>query len=225
MNHADYCSQFLSPDEKILDVGSGRGGFLCAMAKRGFAVSGVEYNPNNVSLTLEKSSREGLNVKVTQGRAEQLPFPDTTFAFVNCAEVTEHIDDPERACHEIYRVLKPSGSGYISFTNRYGIYDCHYHMLFINWLPRAWAESYLRWRKKNKNDITSGRQTLQAMHYVTFLQAINLLRRCGFVVRDTRVEKIKKLPGLLAPFGTALYLVLLRPFYYNTFHFLIYKPS
>ena len=52
------------------------------------------------------------------------------------------LEYPVRACEEIYRVLKPGGYGYISFHNRFGFYDYHYHLHFINWLPRSVANLF-----------------------------------------------------------------------------------
>lgn len=40
----------------------------------------------------------------------QLPFPDSTFDFVYCSHVLEHVDDPILACREIMRV---GNKGYI----------------------------------------------------------------------------------------------------------------
>lgn len=221
MNHADYCSQFLSAGGTVLDIGSGRGDFLCEMAQRGFVVSGIENNLNNVVLALNKAYERDVAIDVRHGQAEHLTFSDNSFDFVNCSEVTEHVDNPEQVCHEIHRVLKPNRHGYISFTNRYGIYDCHFHLLFINFLPRKLAEMILRWFKKNKNDSVSGRQTLLSMHYFTYNQAATLLKRCGFTFGDTRVEKIKKYFGWSAPLLICLYCLSIRSFYFSTFHFII----
>lgn len=225
MHHVDYCGEFLSVGDTVLDVGSGRGDFLCGMAQKKFLVSGIEYNPDNVVLSLDKARERGVVIDVRQGQAECLPFSDNSFDFVNCSEVTEHVGDPERVCREIFRVLKPNGRGYISFTNRYGIYDCHFHLPFINFFPRRWAEVILRWLKKSKSDSGSGRQTLQSMHYFTYHQAVALLKCCGFTFGDTRVVKIKRYFGGLAPIPVFFYGLFARPFYFSTFHFFVEKTS
>jgi len=225
MNHVDYCSQFIETGGTVLDIGSGRGDFLCEMARRGFSTSGIEYNPDNVVLSLKKARERGLTVDIRQGSAERLPFLDNNFDFANCAEVTEHVDNPEQVCREMYRVLKQNRHGYISFTNRFSIYDCHFHLLFINFLPRTWAEFLLNLFKKNKNDISSGRQTLLKMHYFTYSQAITLLKRCGFNYFDTREVKLKKYFDSLSPFVVSFYIWFVRPIVFSTFHFLVEKPT
>jgi SAM-dependent methyltransferase len=43
-----------------------------------------------------------------------LPFPMSCFDAVYCAEVIEHLLDPETMVHECYRVLKPSGIFFVT---------------------------------------------------------------------------------------------------------------
>ncbi len=223
MNHAEYCKQFLPPGGIVLDVGSGRGKFLREMAKLGFRGFGVEINPGYIEEAQKLAVAEGVSVNIMRGNAENLPFPDNYFDFVNCGEVTEHVNDPERVCNEIFRVLKPGGKCYISFHNRFGIYDYHYRAHFINWIPRSWTEPILKLFKKQKQDSVIGRQKLTTMHYYIYGSALNMLCELGFAASDIRIEKIKKRFGLLALLFYAPYILLLRPFYFNTFHLLLSK--
>lgn len=222
MNHLDFCRQLLREGNLVLDVGSGRGKFLCGMAKLGFKVFGVEINPDYIKEAKNLAGQEGVVVSIIQSRAEQMPFADNYFDFVNCSEVAEHVENPIQMCREIWRVLKPAGKCYISFHNRFGIYDYHYHSYFINWLPRKLAERILKLLNKQKEDSTTGKQKLETMNYFTYGQVRKTLESIGFLVKDIREEKIRnKLKYGALPF-LALYF-LLRPFYFNTFHFLLTK--
>jgi ubiquinone/menaquinone biosynthesis C-methylase UbiE len=124
-------------NKKILDLGSGRGDFLIDLAKNNYNITGLANN---------------LKINVIQSEAEKLPFENNSFDFINCSEVTEHVENPEKLLSESYRVLKRGGQMYISFHNRYGIYDYHYHLWLINWLPRKIAEQVIRLIKKKKKD-------------------------------------------------------------------------
>lgn len=222
MDHCDYCAQFVTVPARVLDVGSGGGKFVCQMAQRGFSVDGIEVNPEYIVHAQRKALAEGLVVRLTPGRGENIPFAENTFDFVNCAEVSEHVDDPQQMCNEIYRVLKIGGHCYISFHNRFGFYDYHYHLYFINWLPRRWAELILRLIGRSKLDGNAGRQRLVSMHYYTYRQAHRLLTDMGFKVTDIRTEKIKsQFHFLIEPL--LLVYFLFRPVYFNSFHFLLEK--
>lgn len=220
MNHYDYCAQFASPREAVLDVGAGKGNFSYEMSKRGFEVFGIEINPEYIEQIKERIEKESLPISIVLGNAEKLPYENEQFAFVNASEVTEHVDDPIAMCREIYRVMKQGAFSYISFHNRFGVYDYHYHLYFINWIPRAWTEFVLKLLKKQKPDGVAGRQKLTTMHYYTYRQAYKLLKKIGFEVEDIRINKIKKKFSYLSIILLPLYYLILRPFYFNTFHIL-----
>ena len=211
MSHAEYCSKLVPAGGRILDIGAGRGRFLKEMAGLGFEIHGVETNSDYI----------GGNVIGT--RAEELPFEDASFDFVNCAEVSEHVDDPIKVLKEIFRVLKPGGKCYISFHNRWSVYDYHYHLYFINWMPRVLAEPILKFLGRQKEDGPAGRQKLMTMHYYTYGHALKLLCDAGFTALDIRQERIKKFFGIFNFIFLILYFVVLRTFYFNTFHFLLLK--
>lgn len=223
MLHADYCAQFIPPGGSLLDVGAGSSRFAAEMAQRGFKVSGIEINPAYIIQAEALAKTLGVTVDLNQGNAEQLPYENSSFDFSNCAEVTEHVENPLKVCQEIYRVLKPHGLAYVSFHNRWGIFDYHYHLWFINWLPRAWAEIVLGWLGKNKPDGVAGRQKLVSMHYYTYSQVHKMLKNIGFTVRDTRIDKIQNRYGLAASIVLLVYILILRPLYFNTFHVLAQK--
>lgn len=226
MDHAEYCAQFIPPHGAVLDVGSGKGAFAMAMAARGYSAYGIETNPSyrEASETLLRDRGQG-SAHILAGRGEALPFADATFDFVNCAEVTEHVDDPALVCAEIYRVLRPGGRSYISFHNRFGLYDYHYRMPLINWMPRAWAEPVASLAGRGKHDSADiGRQRLSTMHYYTYGAAARMLSDQGFAVADIRAVKIRGRYGRLSPIAAAVYRMVARPLYFNTFHFLAAKP-
>ncbi|MDP2684187.1 MAG: class I SAM-dependent methyltransferase [bacterium] len=223
MNHYDYCAQFVKSGEDVLDVGAGKGFFCCEMAKRGFNAYGIEINPAYIVKAKERANDEKVNVSILHGNAEKLPYEDSKFSFVNASEVTEHVEDPIAMCNEIYRVLKSGAKSYISFHNRYGIYDYHYHLYFINWMPRSWTEFVLKLLKKQKPDGEAGRQKLITMYYYTYGEVKRLLEKLGFEVEDIRVGKIKKKFKFFSIILLPLYYIILRPLYFNTFHILVTK--
>jgi ubiquinone/menaquinone biosynthesis C-methylase UbiE len=87
--------------KEILDVGCGRGISMEPLTIRGCVVTGLDPNADRLA-----DARERLpNVKLVQGRAEQLPFPDRSFDGVICAHAFHHFDRAQ-AMKEMVRVAR-----------------------------------------------------------------------------------------------------------------------
>jgi len=209
----------------VLDIGSGKGGFLIEATQKSKSAAGLETNPEYIRITEERAREAGAVVNVVHGVGERLPFPDSSFDFINMCELIEHVKDPEQVIREAVRVLRPRGCLYISAPNRYGLFDPHFHLYFVNWLPRTLSDTYIRMfgREKDYRDVTAGYQRLSDMHYYTFREIQRLVERAGCSVVDSRTLRIKKrYPGLLGWPVRALYRVM-RPWYIGTFHILARK--
>lgn len=200
---------------RFLDIGAGRGEVLIDALARNINAWGIEINPKKIARIKEQVPHE----RIEEGSAEDLPYPDASYTFVNMCELIEHVANPEKVLHEANRVLVSGGKGYLSFPNRFAFYDTHYHIRFVNWLPRAWADGYIYLRGKAK--VTNGidLQRLSDMHYYTFSQLRRLAKRCGFSIEDARFRKLANRPML-----RALY-VLLRPWYFRSTHVIVTKTA
>lgn len=210
---------------RILDLGAGRGGFLISLAKEGIAAKGVEYSAPYIVEAYERARAAGVSIDLVQGAAEALPFPDASFDFINACEVIEHVQDPEKMLEEMCRVLAPGGAAYVSVPNRFGLKDQHFHLYFVNWLPRAWSDAAIALAGKHKDyrDASAGHQRLRDMHYYTFDTIAVLARSAGFVVEDIRLHRIEK--EFRSPKRLLAHLAypLARLAYFDSFHLLLKK--
>jgi ubiquinone/menaquinone biosynthesis C-methylase UbiE len=88
----------------ILDAGSGDGTLAIALARRGWAVTGVDCSDEAISLAEEKTKSANCNIEYRQGFLETLPFPDKSFDAVICSHTLEHVADLSKAISELKRV-------------------------------------------------------------------------------------------------------------------------
>lgn len=97
----------------ILDAGCGEGVTLEKLVKLfpKARVVGLDAEPEN----LEICRKHGL--PVWGGSLYELPFSEASFDTVLFSEVIEHLDAPEKALKEIFRVLRPGGRVIIIFPN------------------------------------------------------------------------------------------------------------
>lgn len=199
MTHIDHLLTHVSDlaKRRILDIGAGRGDFLVDAVRRGFDAEGIELNPAYIAQAHGHAKEAGVSITIREGVGEALPYEDATFDFVNASELLEHVHDPDGILKEIARVLTPEGKAYISVPNRFGFYDPHFHLYFVNWLPRAWSETFIRLFGKQKNYAynKAGYQKLTDMHYMTRVQFERLCKQCGLVYRDSRERKLMRLPA------------------------------
>jgi SAM-dependent methyltransferase len=122
-------------DERVLDVGCGRGLMLVGAAKRlttGRAVGvdiwqAEDLSGNRPEATLANAAREGVRERVEVKTADmrKLPFDDATFdVVVSCAAIHNLYDagDRARAIGEIARVLRAGGRAVIDDIRHGGEY-------------------------------------------------------------------------------------------------------
>jgi len=209
---------------RVLDVGSGKGGFLVDAASKGAWVNGLEISDAYIAESRKKAEEHGVTFDVAKAMAEDMPFPDGIFDLVNMSELIEHVQDPLAVLREVRRVLKRGGHAYMSVPNRFGFKDQHFHLYFVNWLPRSFADAYISVFGAHKNyaDTSAGLQRLSDMHYYTYPAIRRLLLELGFDVADIREMRIGRLPAFKRVLAVILY-PLARSVYFDSFHLLLKK--
>jgi SAM-dependent methyltransferase len=89
----------------ILDVGCGPGYVSAAAADRRARPIGLDFSKAMVAIASEMFP----HIAFREGDAQHLPFADASFDRVLANFALLHLAEPERACAEANRVLKPGG--------------------------------------------------------------------------------------------------------------------
>ena len=98
----------LEPGQRVLDVACGTGALteaVCERVQPGGAVIGLDANPEMLAV----ARRKHLDAEWREGRAEALPFTDSSFDAVVSQFGLMFFDDKVQALREMVRVLRPGG--------------------------------------------------------------------------------------------------------------------
>lgn len=213
------------PKRMILDLGSGSGGFLIESTKRGWSAVGLELNKIKIEKAYDEALNGGVKIDIKQGVAENIPFDNNSFDFINVSEVIEHVHNPKKTLEEVSRVMRPGGIAYISVHNRFGVWDTHFRIYFLGWLPRWVGKKYITLLNKDRDyENMPDSQRINEMHYFTYKRFSQLAQESGFGVLDIREGRINDKFGRIFkwPFSI-IYKIVLRPLCFSTFHILLRK--
>lgn len=206
---------------RVLDLGAGMGGFAVAMQRAGYSIFAFDYNFAYCEIARTRAKRYALNLPALVGAGEALPFAKSSFDVVTCWDVLEHVQEPTHLLSEIARVLDSDGIAFITVINRFALVDPHYHLRFVNYLPRALGEKYITLRQRTKDSALRDKQKLSEMHYYTYSAFEKFAAQFGFRVQDLQREhsRFNKYPRVA---GDALY-DSWRTFGMGTYRLLLYK--
>jgi 2-polyprenyl-3-methyl-5-hydroxy-6-metoxy-1,4-benzoquinol methylase len=209
--------------DRVLDLGAGMGGLAVALMRDSRDVIAADYNISYCEIARTRARRYGLSLATLVSAGEALPFASESFGILTCLDVVEHVNDPTRLLSEIARVLNSDGRAFMTAINRFALVDPHYHLRFVNWLPRPIGERYIAWRQRTKDSPLRDRQKLGEMHYFTLRGITRLAAQQALVIEDLNAPR-SRLRALPKPFGGLLYAIW-RSFGMGTFRFILRKAG
>ena len=110
---ADAIAARLPAGSAILEVAPGPGYLAIELARRGFAVTGLDISRSFVKIASAGAQRGGVAVAFREGDVAHMPFATHSFDYVVCQAAFKNFPDPVAALNEIHRVLKPGAQASI----------------------------------------------------------------------------------------------------------------
>jgi len=115
--------EFAKPGFKILEVGCNFGANLSTLhdldINRNSSMFGFDISKKLILQgTSENENKDFTNISLFVGDANMMPLKESRFDMILCAEVIEHLKQPNKAITEIYRILKPGGYAIITTPNK-----------------------------------------------------------------------------------------------------------
>ncbi|HYM44617.1 MAG TPA: class I SAM-dependent methyltransferase [Solirubrobacteraceae bacterium] len=97
--------------ERVLDVATGTGMVAAELLSRNdCTVVGLDQSPEMLAAARARfAGAERARVRLVEGEAERLPFPDAGFDALTFTYLLRYVDDPAATIRELARVLRPGG--------------------------------------------------------------------------------------------------------------------
>ncbi len=104
----------LKPGMQVLDLACGPGFTACELAKfigENGHVTGVDLNEELIAVAHQAKASEGVeNITFSTGNVYELTLPENKYDFVYARFVFQHLEKPELALSNVWKVLKPGGT-------------------------------------------------------------------------------------------------------------------
>jgi ubiquinone/menaquinone biosynthesis C-methylase UbiE len=106
----EYILQYLVKGEEVLSVGCGPAIIESALSERGFSITGLDVSQEALDCAPD-------SVGTVAARAEDMPFPASSFDVVIYVASLQFIENYRKAIEETTRVLRPEGTLLVMLLN------------------------------------------------------------------------------------------------------------
>jgi len=155
-----YCNKPVD-QIKVLDVGSGRGDFAIQLAKTVREIVCIEPFTDAYKHALKRKPKQLTNITFHNSKIEDFKTKDT-FDVIIALTIFEHLSDHTAAFNKMFSLLKKGGVIYLTAPNKYWIFEQHYGLPFLAWIPLSLANKYL----KTFRNVESYEDSSYSMGYI-----------------------------------------------------------
>ena len=128
----------------VADVGCSGGIIASELSRAGARVVGLDIDEPGIRKAVNRFGGRETGPAFVCADSMAAPLADGCVDVVICNHIYEHVVSPEALAAELRRVVSPTGMVYLGLGNRWGVVEPHYRLPFLSYLPRRWADRYVR---------------------------------------------------------------------------------
>ena len=113
----EFTASEIKPSERILDAGAGKSPYKDLF-------SHARYESTDFADIFNKPFKDSQDFICDLCN---IPKPDNSYDAIICTQVLEHIEEPQRAINEFFRILKPNGKLFLTAPQGWGLHGEPYH--------------------------------------------------------------------------------------------------
>ena len=170
------------PPYDVLDLGGGSGVTAVWAARKGWPVTIVDIDRDNLSvLTSYLGEHEAdLPIRVMAEDVTNVTLPRCAFDVAYLKDLIEHVEDYEACLRVAYDALRPGGLMYIATTNVWCPLQLEYHGVGpYSWYPK-WLQDRIRRYAMSRKPSIVGHTPYPAVHWFSRRSLTSDLERSGF---------------------------------------------
>lgn len=132
----------------VLDMGCGVGALSLPTSLRVKRIKGIDVNESHVSRCRESAKQQGITNATFEVKSLFELDEEGRYDIVLCSDVLEHVEDQDGVLKMICFSLRNGGVFYLTTNNKCWPLEGHFGLPFLSYLPRNWAERYIRWTRR-----------------------------------------------------------------------------
>jgi 2-polyprenyl-3-methyl-5-hydroxy-6-metoxy-1,4-benzoquinol methylase len=143
----------ITPDTKVLEIGTGTGWFQIRCKRLGIPCRGLEIDPDLAACARELGAQHGVTVDIEVGSIEATDIGVGKYDFIVANSTFEHVEDWRTGLAKVAAALKDGGVFYFGSTNKFSFRSGEYWIPMYGWLPDSWR---YRLRRTLQGDAIMG---------------------------------------------------------------------
>lgn len=135
-------------NSSVMEVGGSLGIISYKLSKYVKKVICTDIDKSALKFAKQNFTAPNLSFEVED--ATNLSYKSNSLDIIICMQTYEHVPNQTKLISEIFRVLKKNGICYFTAVNKFSIFEPHYNLPFLSWMPKWLSNIYIKILRKGK---------------------------------------------------------------------------